>query len=130
MSLKDCFIKTEYRTLVDRVVQNFYLPLLSEAKVYKRAVGFFSSTSLVELSKGISALAAKGGKIQIVASPKLSEEDIESIARGYKTREEVIEKSLMEQLSDEHEDYYSMERLNLLANLIADGVLDIRIYRK
>ena len=127
MSLKDCFIKTEYRTLVDRVVQNFYLPLLSEAKVYKRAVGFFSSTSLVELSKGISALAAKGGKIQIVASPKLSEEDIEAIARGYKTRDEVIEKSLMEQLSDEHEDYYSMERLNLLANLIADGVLDIRI---
>lgn len=127
MSLKDCFIKTEYRTLIDRVVQNFYLPLLSEAKVYKRAVGFFSSTSLVELSKGISALAAKGGKIQIVASPKLSEEDIEAIARGYKTREEVIEKSLMEQLSDEHEDYYSMERLNLLANLIADGVLDIRI---
>lgn len=127
MSFKDFYIKTEYRTLIDKVIQNFYLPLLNDAKVYKRAVGFFSSSSLVEISKGIAMLAAKGGKIQIVASPKLSEEDIEAINTGYKNREEIIEKALIGQLSDDHEDYYSMERLNLLANLIADGVLDIRI---
>ena len=127
MSLKDCFVKSEYRTLIDKVVQNFYLPLLSEAKNYYRAVGFFSSTSLVEISKGITTLASKGGKIKIVASPKLTEDDITAIKEGYKNRDEVIEKNLIEQLSDEHEDYYSMERLNLLANLIADGVLDIKI---
>lgn len=127
MSLKDCFVKSEYRTLIDKVVQNFYLPLLNEAKNYYRAVGFFSSTSLVEISKGIAALASKGGKIHIVASPKLSEDDINAIKEGYKNRDEVIEQNLIAQLSDEHEDYYSMERLNLLANLIADGVLDIKI---
>ena len=56
MSLKnyDNHIKSEYRSLIDNVVQDFYIPLLREAVTYKRAVGFFSSTALVEISKGIA----------------------------------------------------------------------------
>ena len=46
MSLQDVPVKNEYRSLIDNVVQDFYLPLLKEATVYKRAVGFFSSSSL------------------------------------------------------------------------------------
>lgn len=98
-----------------------------QAVSYKRAVGFFSSSSLIEISKGIADLASHGGRIQIVASPYLSDDDIEAIKKGYADRNEVIEAALLGQLSDEHTDYYSMERLNLLANLIANGVLDIRI---
>lgn len=127
MSLQDCSIKSEYRSLIDNVVQGFYIPLLHEAKTYRRAVGFFSSSSLVEISKGIAEMAQNGGKIQIVASPYLSDEDIEAIKKGYAVREKVIEAALLSQLSEERLDYYSMERLNLLANLIADGVMDIRI---
>ena len=67
MSLRDHKVKSEYRSLIDNVVQDFYLPLLSEASIYKRAVGFFSSSALVELSKGIAAMAERGGKIEIVA---------------------------------------------------------------
>ena len=46
MSLRDCEIKKEYRSLIDNIVQDFYIPLLKKANVYKRAVGFFSSSSL------------------------------------------------------------------------------------
>lgn len=127
MSLKDHRVKSEYRSLIDNVVQDFYLPLLSEASTYKRAVGFFSSSALVELSKGIATMAERGGKIEIVASPYLSDEDIEAIKQGYSKREDIIESALLRQLSDDHTDYYSMERLNLLANLIADNIMDIRI---
>lgn len=127
MGLKECIIKKEYRSLIDNVIQDFYIPLLKRATTYKRAVGFFSSSSLVEISKGIATMAAAGGKIQIVASPYLSDEDVEAIKKGYADRELIIERALMAQLSDEHFDYYSMERLNLLATLIANGVLDIRI---
>lgn len=127
MEISKCKLKSEYRSLIDNVVQNFYIPLLENAAYYKRAVGFFSSTSLVEISKGIAEMAKHGGKIQIVASPFLSEEDIEAIKRGYSSRDEIVESALLKQLSDEHTDYYSMERLNLLANLITNGVLDIRI---
>ena len=127
MGLQDLAIKNEYRSLIDNVVQDFYIPLLKEAVSYKRAVGFFSSSSLVEISKGIAAMAERGGKIQIVASPYLSGEDIEAIQKGYAEREKVIENAVLRQISGEKVDYFSMQRLNLLACLIADGVLDIRI---
>ncbi len=129
MSLKDHDegIKSEYRSLIDNVVQDFYIPLLGEADSYKRAVGFFSSTSLVELSKGIGAMAERGGHIQIVASPYLSDEDLAAIKNGYEERDKIIEGALLRSLSSDHSDYYSMQRLNLLAALIADGVMDIRI---
>ena len=127
MSLKDSCIKSEYRSLIDNVVQDFYVPLLKEAVTYRRAVGFFSSSSLVDISKGIAAIAKRRGKIQLVASPYLSDEDIEAIRNGYEKRNVIIENALLSQLSDENMDFYSMERLNLLANLIAEGILDIRI---
>lgn len=129
MSLKDfdAGIKAEYRSLIDNVVQDFYIPLLKEADSYKRAVGFFSSTALVEISKGIGSMAERGGHIQIVASPYLSDEDMAAIRNGYEEREKVIEGALLRTLSDENTDYYSMQRLNLLAALIAESILDIRI---
>lgn len=127
MSLRDHHIKSEYRSLIDNVVQDFYLPLLHEANLYKRAVGFFSSSSLIEISKGIGDMAKNGGKIEIIASPYLSDDDISAIKTGYENRNKIIEQALLRQLSDDHTDYYSMERLNLLANLIADNVMDIRI---
>lgn len=129
MSLKDLKIKSEYRSLIDNVVQEFYVPLLSSAKCYKRAVGFFSSSSLVEISKGIGTLAKNGGTIQIVASPFLSDEDILAIKKGYSDRNKIIEESLLRQINEEDisSDYYTLERLNLLAALISDGILDIRI---
>ena len=126
MSLKEQPIKNEYRSLIDNVVQDFYIPLLKEAVTYKRAVGFFSSSSLVELTKGIASMAERGGKIQIVASPYLSDEDVEAIKKGYAERD-IIEQAVLRQISDETLDYYSMQRLNLLACLIAQGILDIRI---
>lgn len=82
MSFKDTPLKNEYRSLIDNVVQDFYLPLLHDAVSYKRAVGFFSSSSLVEISKGIAQMASAGGKIQIVASPYLSDDDIAAIKRA------------------------------------------------
>jgi superfamily II DNA or RNA helicase len=127
MSLQDVSIKNEYRSLIDNVIQEFYIPLLERAKVYKRAVGFFSSSSLVEITKGIATMASNGGKIQIVASPYLSEEDVEAIQKGYADRNSIIEGAVLRQITGENVDYYSMQRLNLLACLIADGVLDIRI---
>ena len=72
-------------------------------------------------------MASNGGKIQIVASPYLSDEDIEAIQKGYAERNSIIERAILRQITGEQVDYYSMQRLNLLACMIADGILDIRI---
>lgn len=126
MSLQDVAIKQEYRSLIDNVVKDFYIPLLSEATLYKRAVGFFSSSALVEISKGISGLVKNGGKIQLIASPYLTDDDILAMKKGYQLRECIIEKALVKELHAPNS-HFEKERLNLLAHLISDGVLDIKI---
>ena len=126
MSFQELDIKKEYRSLLDSVAKNFYIPLLSQAVKYQRAVGFFSSSSLVEISKGISELAKNGGKIQLVASPYLSDEDIEAIKSGYAMRDQVVKEAIRREMT-EGKTPFEKARLNLLANLISDGVLDIKI---
>jgi len=126
MSIKDIMVKREYRSLIDNVAKDFYIPLLQQATEYKRAVGFFSSTALVEISKGIAQFAKNGGKMMLVASPYLSDDDIKAIRKGYELREQIIHKALIRELH-EPKDYYEQERLNLLANLISEGILDIKI---
>lgn len=126
MSLQDIGIKSEYRSLIDNVAKDFYIPLLKQANLYKRAVGFFSSSALVEISKGISGLVENGGKIQLVASPYLSEEDIQAMRKGYELKNEIIEKALLREMHDA-KSVYEQDRLNLLAHLIAEGILDIKI---
>jgi len=112
--------------LIDNISKEFYVPLLKETVLYKRAVGYFSSSALAEISKGITYLIENGGTIQLVASPHLTADDIEAIEKGYELREKVIEKALLSTLTQPR-DYFEKSRLNLLANLIADGKLDIKI---
>jgi len=125
MGFKDILIKNEYRSLIDDVVKDFYVPLLGEAVLYQRAVGFFSSSALVLTSKGIKELVQNGGKIQIIASPKLSVSDIEEIRKGYEVRQ-VIEKALIREL-ETPDNQIELEKLSFIARLVADGVLDIKI---
>lgn len=126
MSLIDVNLKKEYRSPRDNIVNDFYIPLLKEANLYKRSVGFFSSTSLMEISYGIANLVNNDGKILLIASPNLSDEDIEAINKGYEIRENVIERALLQYIT-EPQNYFEEERLNLLATLIAEEKLDIKI---
>jgi len=126
-SLTSLTVLDEYRSPENDVVQELIVPALFCSKVYKRSVGFFSSTSLIEMTKGIAELVKNNGKIQVVASPKLSDEDIKAIRTGYEKRTAVIEQRLLCEFDSEETDYFRCARLNLLANLIAKGVLSIKI---
>ena len=126
MGFQNIDIKSEYRSRLDNVIKDFYVPVLKQSVLYKRAVGFFSSTALVEMSAGICGLVKNGVKIQLIASPHLSANDIEAINNGLKRRDDVIEEALIRQLS-EPIGAEETARLNLLSNLIAAGVLEIKI---
>lgn len=126
LNFTDMDIKCEYRSLIDDVVRDFYIPLLGNSVKYQRAVGFFSSSILVQISKGISGLVKNGGTIELVASPRLSPEDIEAIRTGYKQRNQVIKTAVLGELKSA-KNRFEVDRLNLLANLISDGILEIKI---
>lgn len=126
MSFKNLNIKKEYRIPADNIINNFYIPLLNESILYQRSVAYFSSESLYEISFGIVNLLKNNGRIQLIVSPILSEEDIEAINRGYKEREEIINQSLLKYIT-EPKNYFEKQRLNILATLIATNRLDIKV---
>lgn len=125
MGYKSLIILRSYKTNKHNIVNDFYLPVLKESVLYKRAVGFFSSTALIDLSKGISGLVKNGGKIKFIVSPLLSEEDINAIQRGYDERE-IVQRSLEREFR-EPANNSEKERLNWLAYLIASYRLEIKV---
>lgn len=119
-------IKRKYRSNEDNIPKDFYIPMLEHAKTYKRAVGYFSTSVLVKLSVGLAAMAVHGGNIQIVCSPKLSREDIEAINAGYKIREKAFVDALEISLRNPL-DHFEEERLNMVATLVAQGMLTFKL---
>jgi len=126
MSFKNLIINKEYRTSNNNVVTEFYIPVLSETVLYQRAVGFFSSSSLIKISDGIKPLVERGGKIQLIVSPKLTVEDIEEISKGYERRREVIQSRLNMSLIIPSEEF-NKKKLGYLSVLIEQGILDIKV---
>ena len=124
-SLTDLRLKDYYFSSHDDIVRDFFIPVLKKSDVYLRASGYFSSSSLVELSIGICDLALRGGKIKVITSPRLTQEDVAAIKRGYDFSK-AIEESMIRDFK-EPDDIQSLDRLALLSELIARGTLEIKI---
>lgn len=131
MGFRDIEIRNKYRSDEYNDLGVFFVSkMLEQSIIYKRAVGFFSSSALIKLTKGLSKLVAREGcHIYLVASPFLSKEDVEAIKMGYKNRQEVIENSLLREFKATT-DKFECERLNMLCHLIENGILDIKIANK
>lgn len=131
MSFKDMDIRMSYRSDECPDLGTFFISkMLEESVVYKRAVGFFSSSCLIKLSRGLSKLIAKeNSHVYLVASPYLSTEDVEAIKTGYKNRKEIEEEVLIREIKDPKNEFEA-ERLNFLCHLIELGILDIKIAEK
>ena len=125
--LRSLIFELRYTSPKDDIVEDFLIPALKKSTNYDRATGFFTSTSLLNLSLGISDLARRGGKMRVITSPRLSLEDLNAIKRGYDLRE-AIEKSMVRELEnlDIPEDLLS-DRFGLLAYMIKNGMLEIKI---
>lgn len=127
MGFKDLSeIKLEYYTNEDNIVDDFYIPVLKQTVTYKRAVGFFSSNILLEVSVGLYDLAKNGGKIQLIIAPKLEKKDYEAIKSGYDLKDYVD--NMMNDSFDENVDFFQKEdRFALLSYLIRKNILDIKV---
>lgn len=127
MSYLDLDIQRSYRSCGDSNIANaFITPVLKCTKVYRRSVGYFSSNVFLTILDGVVALARNNGSVQLIASPKLSSEDIEAINHGYAERDKIIRDSFQRDFLKEIESLDDM-RLALLSELISRGILDIRI---
>ena len=126
MSLQKLNLQCEYRSDQTNTVTDFYLPCLNVSREYWRAVGYFTSQGLALAAKGLSSFIQNEGKMRLVASPMLTEEDISAIQEGYNAREDVVEKAIIRELDGDFTEVVN-HRLKCLAWLIAENRLDIKI---
>ena len=127
MSYRDFEIKPSYISYGDDSIASAFLtPLLKITKRYKRSVGFFSSGVFVPILEGIQLLARNGGKIQLIASPQLTEADIKAIQTGYDKRDAILRNAFSRTFIEEVGNFDN-QQLQLLVELIAKEILDIKI---
>lgn len=127
MSYKHLNIKHSYISYGDENISKaFLVPALKQTKLYCRSVGFFSSSVFSSIIEGIISLSRNNGKVQLIASPNLNADDIHAINVGYQKREEIISGIFTRDFNNTIEELENAE-LQLLAALIANGTMDIKI---
>lgn len=73
-------LKQEYRSDTDNIHRDFYVPCLTNAVKYDRAVGYFTSDSLALIARGLVPFISNPGSLmRLVASPVLNLEDEKAI---------------------------------------------------
>jgi len=115
-----------YRSDNDDLVNDFYIPCMQKSILYQRAVGYFTSNGLAHAASGIAQLIQSGGRIQLVASPQLTHEDIDAIQKGTAAQNDVVLQAARRSFQDVKQ-LLVRERLEALAWMVATGVLEVKL---
>lgn len=119
--------KPIYRTHKDSINQDFYVPSFSESIRLDRAAGYFSLHSLVLSIDGIIRFVRKGGSINIICSPDLSQSDAELIDACLSLDEEHITRALIESITGIQLNDEEAMKLDVVCNMLSEGILKIKI---
>ena len=126
MSFKSLDIKPSYESGIGDIVQDFYEPVLTEAILYDRISGFFTSSSLAVAARGMCNFIKNGGIMRLITSPILSSEDAEIIQKLINKREDIQCKDLGLDLEN-LEDTFMSDYVKAFGWLLASGKIDIRL---
>lgn len=128
VNYKDFNIDISYRNVGENSLTNIINPLLKSTKIYRRSVGFFSSSALNFINDGIVSLARNGGHIFLCTCPRLNENDVLAIKLGYEIRD-----ILMERFEGEVEETLNLlsdDNVNMLYSLVKENILDVKVVCK
>lgn len=128
MHLSDYHFQPDYNKAFDNIAEEFYLPCMRTATSYDRISGYFGSTIYIIAWGALREFVNNGGKMRIICSPYLSDEDQEAIKEGYSSK---VDKILLRSIEKEIDEMFASNFLSApsraLACLIALGVIDIKI---
>lgn len=125
MLLQDRAWKLKYSREDGDLVSRFWIPALSSAIRYDRTTGYFRAGSLALAARGIEHLALNNGKMRLLVGCTLEDAEVQAIERGMAMADVVAAKvdiGLPETVSRTER-----EALELLAWLVARGMLDVRV---
>lgn len=121
--VKPCLDTSEY-DLIDEL----YLPCLKWADRFDRGVGFFTTGWITYNVTGLSDFASRGGKMRLITSPILSNEDTDAIINSEGNNGEAF-KRLEAALIDNVrvlEAEMKADVSNAFSWMIYDGIIDLR----
>lgn len=124
-SLRQLNLKISYSSSFSDLLEDFYIPTLEVSKQYRRAAGYFSSAILSAIEIALSGFIERGGTIQIICSPRMTEEDANAISNGFADRQ--IGSMLQNQIDEVDFQFGSKAPSSIVRSLMKRGALDIRI---
>ena len=127
MTFKEFAIEKSY---INRGSNNFLdsllKPALREAAYYRRSVGFFSSSVFSLLLNSLPSFIRNNGKIHLIVSPELSNDDIKAIQLGYEKKSDLLNRRFLEDFDAEIR-LFDDVGLDTLAELVSRGILDVKV---
>jgi len=124
--LKDEDIKFKYDSDNDDIVNEFYIPVLSNSVEYYRMSGYFSSSSLAIAARGIADFILNNGKMKLLCNAQLTKEDYDIIEKTNQDPVEFIQESFIHDLHN-IEDNFIRDHVKALGWMLANGFLEIKI---
>lgn len=125
-SLADLRLLDRYSTNRNRLVDDFYRPCLARARTYDRAAGYFRSSAFKVAGQPLAQFASSGGRMRLICSPELTQQDISAMELGYAGRD-TLDLALQRDLATATADIVGKHAVEILATLVSIGCLDIRI---
>lgn len=110
----------------DQPFETFYVPLLSRAVSYDRAVGYWSAAELQFAAQGTAHFLANGGRMRLIVGAQLVQKDVEAVLAG-EPLDEVVAARLLADPEIEGARIVEHEHLSVLAWMVANNRLEIRV---
>jgi hypothetical protein len=142
-------LRRQYAGQASQLVNEFYLPVLSQAVRYDRQAGYFDSASLVQLAAGLAAFIRRARdfpwtqtRMRVITGAPWSPEDRAAYQRGLEALQESLNHTLVRHFAPTdddcirlglppgwrpQEDHIARHRLGALAWLVAAGLMEVRI---
>ena len=121
-------IHDEYRSDVNNIHSDFYVPCLSNSIKYDRAVGYFTSDSLRLVARGlVSFVRNKNSLMRLIASPVLNDFDAQALG-GLSTDDarQMISRLIATSFEDAVRHAQS-KHLEFLSWMITEGRLQVKL---
>ncbi|WNZ47366.1 helicase-related protein [Leptolyngbya boryana CZ1] len=125
VSLRDRSWKISYSSDENNPVADFYIPALECAIQYDRKAGFFNSTILSKVARGLGAMLQNQGRMRLVMGCQFSPEDLRALKQGYELRQALAQR--LETDLHPPKSFAQLKHFEILSWLIQNQYLDIRI---